>query len=626
MATVTKDFRVKNGLIVEGANGTINNSDIVTADKVTGGSKSGIEVTYNSTTKKVDFDVNDPVITISGDVDGSATIVNLTDTNIEVTLDTVNSTTGSFGGSTKIPTFTVNGKGLVTAAGEVDVATNLSIAGDTGTDTVSLLTDTLTVSGGEGVDVAVTNNTITVSGEDASTTNKGVAQFSDASFDVAAGVVTVKADGIANSMILNDNITVGTTNISLGATASSLAGLQQLDVDNIRVNENTISSTNADGNIVLNPDGTGAVDVSFARIVNVGTPTEATDAVTKGYVDSVVEGLTVHEAVVVATTENIDLATGGLLLIDGVQLVAGDRVLVKDQTLLAENGIYVAAVGAWTRAEDYDSPTEIAGGDFVYVIRGTTYAGTGWVQVDNVGTVGTDPVEWSQFSGAGTFTAGVGLDLNGTEFVLNLSEVSTTELPEGDKLYYTDERVDDRVAALIDGGKGITASYDDDGNLLTLSAEFSEFDTSDVVEDPEGTGTSGTLYFTNARAVAALEAVVPDFTAVEINSLTKQVAATADTPSGVSTTVYEWPLSEYKSAKFLVKLKNTSHTEVSEVLLTTDTLGNVALTEYAIVGTNGTLGTVTADNYEKAGVPTIRLTVTAAGAGTTAWAAGTLLV
>jgi hypothetical protein len=554
MATLDKAFRVKSGLVVEGTDGTINGSDIITASKITSGTQSGIAVTYTpGPGANVNFNVNDPLITISGDVDGSATMTNLGDTNISVTLDTVNSNVGSFGGTTKIPTLTVNGKGLVTAAGEVDVATNLSIAGDTGTDTVSLLTDTLTFEGGNGITSTISNNKVKV--------------------DIDSTVATLTDQQTLTNKVLG-------TNVDLGAD----------------------------------------LDAASFKIINLAAPTQATDAANKGYVDSVAEGLHVHESAVAATTANIDLSAGGLLVVDGVQLVADNRVLVRAQTNKVQNGIYLAKVGAWVRALDYDSPTEIAGGDFTFVTGGTLYNSTGWVQIDEVGVIGTDPVEFVQFSGAGTYTAGTGLDLNGTEFVLDLSEVDTTTLPEGTNKYYTDERVDDRVAALVSGGKGITASYDDNGNLLTLSAEFTEFTTDDVVEG------STKLYFTNARAVTALEAVVPDFTAIEVNNLTKQVAATVSLPTiNTETTIYQWPLSEYKSAKFLVKFAQQSHTELSEVLITTDTSGNVAITEYGIVGTNGNIGNITADVILVETVDTLRVRVTGAVAGATAWASGTLI-
>lgn len=531
MATVTKDFRIKSGLVVEGATGTINGSDIITEDKVIGGTHSGISVNYDG---NLNFNVNDPTITIAGDADGVATMTNLGDTTINVTLDTVNSNVGSFGGTTKIPTFTVNGKGLVTAASEVDVATNLSIAGDSGTDTVSLLTDTLTFEGGTGITSTISNNKVKV--------------------DIDSTVATLSDEQTLTNKVLG-------TNVDLGAN----------------------------------------LDAATHKIINLGTPTQATDAATKSYVDSVAAGLSWKPAVNLLATSNVPL-TGNTetVIIDGHAALDdtddGYRLLLIGQTTTTENGIYVYSDNGTTytlaRAADLDAVSELDGAA-VFVMEGTQYGSTSWVQANHYAD-SFDDQEWDQFSGAGTYTAGVGLDLNGTEFVLDLSEVSTTSLPEGDNKYYTDERVDDRVAALVSGGTGITVDYDDNGNALGISAEFTEFDTSDVVEDPNGTGTSGTWYFTDQRAVAALEAVVPNFTEIEIDSIVKQVAAETECATVGTHTVYQFQHAEYRSAKFLVKVAHGSHTEISEVLLTLDTSNNVAITEYAVVGTNGSLGSVSA--------------------------------
>lgn len=165
------------------------------------------------------------------------------------------------------------------------------------------------------------------------------------------------------------------------------------------------------------------LDMNTQRITNLGAPAATTDAATKAYVDSTAQGLDPKGSVRAATTANITLS--GTQTIDGVAVVANDRVLVKNQTAPAENGIYVAAVGAWTRSTDADAWGELVSA-FVFVEEGTTNADSGFTcTVDQGGTLGVTAVTWTQFSGAGTYTAGNGLSLVGSEFSINYGYAGT---------------------------------------------------------------------------------------------------------------------------------------------------------------------------------------------------------
>ena len=182
----------------------------------------------------------DSNVTVVGDTGITTTV---TDNTITIDLDDTSVTTGSYGSASAIPTFTVDQQGRLTAANEVAISTDLSIAGDTGSDTVNLLDSSLTFSGGEGIDVAVTDNTVVISAEDASDTNKGIASFSTDNFLVTSGNVTIKDGGvnadelnttldlsghsvtlangeISNAELANSSITLNGTTVSLGASGS----------------------------------------------------------------------------------------------------------------------------------------------------------------------------------------------------------------------------------------------------------------------------------------------------------------------------------------------------------------------------------------------------------------------
>jgi hypothetical protein len=322
-----------------------------------------------------------------------------------------------------VPTFTVDAQGRLTAASTSNIATALSIAADTGTtDTVSLLTDTVTFAGGEGIDTTVTNNTITIAAEDATSSNKGIASFNATDFTVTSGAVTVNAERVEDIV---GNLILGGTGID--ATYTDGAGTLSIDIDStVTTNSGTQTLTNK--TLSTGISLSASLDANSNKVINLATPTSSTDAANKAYVDSVSQGLDVKQSVRVSTTANIDLSTAleASDVIDGVTLVAGNRVLVKHQTSGADNGIYVVqSSGAAVRADDANVSSEVTAGFFTFVEEGTLYGNTGWVlTTDNPITLGSTELTFTQFSGTGTFTAGSGLTLNGTEFSVDVTPSS----------------------------------------------------------------------------------------------------------------------------------------------------------------------------------------------------------
>jgi hypothetical protein len=195
--------------------------------------------------------------------------------------------------------------------------------------------------------------------------------------------------------------------------------------------------------------------------------------------------------------------------------------------------------------------------------------------------------------------------------------LTTSDIAEGTNEYFTDYRAKVSAVDLLTNASktNIDITWTNQGGLV-IAAENGVAD-STTTDLAEGTN----LYFTDSRAVDALEAVVPNFTAVEVNSVAKQVASTMSAASAGAHVGHAFAKADYRSAEFLVKVAYGSHTEISKVLLTLDASDNIAMTEYGIVGTNGTAMSVSA-NVDGANV---QILVTTTNNNSTVTVVGTLL-
>ena len=294
----------------------------------------------------------------------------------------------------------------------------IDLAGDTGTDTYNTA-ETLTFTGGSGIDTAVTDNEVTVT---------------------AAGITNSNLSGsagITNANLANPTLTLGSTTLTLGATTTDVAGLTSLVIDSITINGATVSTSAGNTDIVMSPHGTGTVTVPSGYEDRAGFTTNS--LANKAYVDQVAQGLDAKPSTRVATTANLSATysngTAGVgatltnsgsqaaFAVDGVTPSAGDRVLVKDQTAAAQNGIYVVTTvgdgsSNWvlTRATPEDQPAELSGGSFVFVEEGTANGDNGYVFTHTgAPTFGTTALDVTQFSGAGQINAGAALSKTGNQ-------------------------------------------------------------------------------------------------------------------------------------------------------------------------------------------------------------------
>jgi hypothetical protein len=574
---------------------------------------------------------------------------------------TVNGASISLGGSQTITAVNPNaltiGTGLsgtsYDGSSAVTVAIDSTVATTSGTQTLTNKTLTSPVVSG----LALSDSSIVFEGSSADanettlTVTNPTADRTITLPDVTGTVITTGDSGtVTNAMLQNSSITINGTATALGGSINITAGVSSVSGTSSQI---AVSSTTGDITLSL-PSA-----VVFPGTVTLNAdPQSALEAATKQYVDAVAEGLHVHASVVAATTANVDLSTGLEAgdVIDGVTLVAGDRVLVKNQSTTSENGIYIASTsGVAVRASDYNTASEIDPGDFFFVTGGTNYDNTGWVQTAVVTTLGTDPITFEQFSGAGTYLAGNGLTLTGNTFSINTgvtvdlntaqtltnktltSPSITTPTVTGLKLndssivfegssaddfettlsvvnptadrtitlqdgtgtlaFTSDiETAVDNFGNAVTGGTGITASYATTNNVLTITnaGVTSITGTADQIS---ATASTGAVTLSLPQSIATTSS--PAFASIGVGYVTLTDALMGTATTSVTTTsatvVDSWAAATFKSAKYVVQMRNGNDIEVLEALVTVDGNNNVYITEYADVQSNAQIGTIDAD-------------------------------
>ena len=364
-------------------------------------------------------------------------------------------------------------------------AQDLDYAGDSGTGAVDLDSQTFTLAGGEGIDTTASGQTLTIAGEDATTSNKGIASFSSDNFSVSSGAVTIKNGGVENAELVNSTVNYGGVSLALGGSdttpafnlsdatnypTSSLTGTisnSQLatGIDATKIADgsvtnsefqfiNTLSSnaqTQLDGKLTASDNlsdvanagtsrtnlGLGTIStqassnvaITGGSITGLGSPSNNSDVAIKSYVDNLVTGLKTRIIVRAASTGNIslssDLQNGDTL--DGVTLATDDKVLIKSQSDNTQNGIYkVVASGTASRDPDFDTVDELAG-QMIIVKEGSVNADSFHLCTTDSGTIGSAAITFTQVtpSSGGTVTQ-VGIAQAGSEFTISGSPITTS--------------------------------------------------------------------------------------------------------------------------------------------------------------------------------------------------------
>jgi hypothetical protein len=587
MATIAKNFRVKNGLIVEGTTATVNGNDVLTKKQddqdyiigLIGGSASS-EATPDTVVlrdENGDFSANEITSNLVGNVDGDLTgnvTGQVSDISNHDTDDLTEGAANLYFTDQRVKDVLVGSTQSNISITEVEG--DLVITAENGVD------DSTT----DDLDEGVTNLYFT---------NQRAMDAVQSSYESYADQAETDAVTSANSYTDGRETAITTAYQSYADTAESDAKSYTDDL----IGDATVDGTG--GNTVTDRIASAVADLVDSSPAALDTLNELAAAL----------GDDPNFATTVATDIGTKVSKAG-------DTMTGDLTLAQDPTsnLHAATKQYVdtAESDAVTSANSYTDGRETA-----ITTAYQSYADTAEADAVTSANSYTDGRETAITTAYQSYADQAETDAN--SFTTDaINALDTDDIEEGaTNQYFTDERAKTSAADLLTGATLENITITGTGAGLTITAEngVADSDTDDLVE-----GTSN-LYFTDQRAVDALEAVTPVFTEIDVNSIALNIAATVDVAVQNTTgTVYSFDSGTYTSAKFLVKADTGTHTEITEVLVTLDSSSNIAITEYAIVNTGGSLVNITAVMNDA----DVELQATVVNDNTTVRVYGTLIV